>query len=283
MYANEELDAVLLCVSPQLHPALAIEAFNAGLHVWMEKPAGAMVAEIDAMIAARGDRVAVVGYKKAFMPATDKALELLARESMQPLRTIFGVYPMNIPHGDRDMIERRESNKWLVDGCHPVALLLTLGGRPESVVVHRGRDNSGVLVIRHVSGSISNLHLAQGAPPFQPIERYLAFGGSESVEIENSRRLRYQRGIEFSYANGTSFAPAGINSGAVVWEAQDGMNTMENKAVVTQGMYGELEHFADCVRNGRAAERSNLEFARDVMAVFEAAVMSDGNEIKIAQ
>jgi len=37
MYENEELDAVLLCVSPKLHPQLATEALASGLHVWMEK------------------------------------------------------------------------------------------------------------------------------------------------------------------------------------------------------------------------------------------------------
>lgn len=281
MYANENLDAVLLCVSPQLHPKLAIEAFNAGLHVWMEKPVATMVSEVDEMIAARGDKVAVVGYKKAFMPATDKALELLARDSMQPLRTVVGLYSMSIPHGTAETILERKNNKWLVDGCHPVALLLTLGGDPTSVTVHRGIEDSGVLVIRHTNGAISNLHLAHGSPSFQPIERYVAFGGTESVEIENSRKVKYQRGINFNYANGTSFAPEGVDSGAIVWEAQDGMNTLENKAVVTQGMYGELNYFAECVLNNTVATRSNLEFARKVMQVFEAGILSDGNEIKI--
>lgn len=281
MYANEDLDAVLLCVSPQLHPQLAIEAFKAGLHVWMEKPVATMVSEVDDMIVARGDRVAVVGYKKVFMPATEKALELIGEEGMNPLRTIVGIYPMNIPHGDRSTIEARKTTKWLADGCHPVALLLALAGRPESVTVHRGLDESGVLVIRHVNGVISNLHLAHGAPPFQPVERYVVFGGSQSIEIENSRKLKYQRGIQFAYATGTSFANPGTDSGAIVWEAQDGMNTLENKAVFTQGMYGELKYFADCVLEGKAATRSSLEFARDVVSVYEAGILSDNDAVSV--
>ncbi len=35
MYRSEELDAVFLCVSPEMHPELACEALDAGLHVWM--------------------------------------------------------------------------------------------------------------------------------------------------------------------------------------------------------------------------------------------------------
>jgi predicted dehydrogenase len=282
MYANEQLDAVLLCVSPRLHPSLAIEAFEAGLHVWMEKPVATKVSEVDAMIAARGDRIAVVGYKKVFMPATEKALELMTDDSMAPLRTIVGIYSMDIPLGDRAAIEAGENTKWLVDGCHPVSLLLALGGAPESVAVHRGLDDSGVLVIRHTGGAISNLHLAHGSPSFQPVERYVIFGGSQSIEIENSRKIKYQRGIPFNYERSTSFTAPGTDSGAIVWEAQDGMNTLENKATFTQGLYGELQYFADCILSATPATRANLEFARDVASVYEAALLSDGDAVLVA-
>lgn len=33
-----------------------------GLHVWLEKPVGTSVADVDSMIAARGNRIAAVGY-----------------------------------------------------------------------------------------------------------------------------------------------------------------------------------------------------------------------------
>jgi predicted dehydrogenase len=38
MHAEEQLAAVLICADPQLHPALAILAFSAGLYVYMQKP-----------------------------------------------------------------------------------------------------------------------------------------------------------------------------------------------------------------------------------------------------
>jgi len=66
MYENEELDAVLLCVSPKLHPQLATEALASGLHVWMEKPASTSVREVDEMIRARGGRVVVGRLQEGF-------------------------------------------------------------------------------------------------------------------------------------------------------------------------------------------------------------------------
>jgi predicted dehydrogenase len=235
------------------------------------------------MIRARGDLIAVVGYKKVFMPATEKALELLGTDGMRPLRTILGVYPVGIPLAGAPERDSGEETEWLENGCHPVSLLLALGGSAEGVAVQRGIDNSGVLVIRHRGGAISNLHLAVGAPAFQPVERYVAFGGRQSVEIANSRRVKYQRGIAFHYDTGTSFTNIGTDSGAIVWEAQDGFNTLENKAVFTQGVYGELRYFADCVLGKRRAERGSLEFAREVTAVYEAALVSRGDSVLVTQ
>lgn len=282
MYANEELDAVLLCVSPRLHPRLAIEAFRAGLHVWMEKPVSSTLAELDEMIAARGDRIAVAGFKKVFMPATMKAVELLERETLQPVRSATAIYPIAIPHGDRASLDRGDGGLWLSSGCHPVAMLLTLCGRPESVTVHRGTDDAGFVIIKHAGGAVSSLHLAYGAPDFQPIERYTVFGGSQSISIENTRKVTWERGITFEYSTGTSFAPPGTDSGSVSWEAQDGMNTLENKAVFTQGMFGELNYFAECVLTKSTPTLSTLEFARDVVAVYEAGILSEGNEILLS-
>lgn len=281
MYAAEKLDAVMLCVSPQLHPALAIEAFQAGLHVWMEKPAAMRAAEVEKMIAARGDRVCVVGYKKAFMPSVRKAVELLADESNAPLRSILGVYPMSIPENGKEVLETGQPSNWLANGCHPLAVLLVIGGPVASVTTHRGKEGGGACIFEHTNGVISNLHLAQGAPQFQPFERYHVYAGGHTIEIENSRRIVYQRGIEFKYAKDTSFAPPGLAGGAIVWEAQDGLNTLENKAVFTQGVYGEMSHFCEAVLAGQAATIGTLEFALDVTRAYEAALLSNGNPVRI--
>lgn len=38
LYAQAKPDAVYICVRPNQHPAPAIEAFDAGVHVWMGNP-----------------------------------------------------------------------------------------------------------------------------------------------------------------------------------------------------------------------------------------------------
>lgn len=283
MYAKADIEAVVLCVSPQMHPALTIAAFKAGLHVWMEKPAAMLASEVETMIDARGDRVSVVGYKKAFMPAVRKTLEILAMDGVGPVRSLVGMYPMSIPENGRKVLDEREATNWLANGCHPLSVFLEIGGPVAAVTTHRGRNGGGALILHHANGAIGNFHLAQGAPMFQPFERYTIYADKQSIEIENSRRITYQRGIEFSYATGTSFAPPGLGGGAIVWEAQDGLNTLENKAVFTQGLYGELAHFFEAIIASQPATIGTLEFALDLTRVYEAALLSDGKTVEIKQ
>jgi predicted dehydrogenase len=281
MYANEQLDGVLLVVSPHLHPDLAIEAFKAGVNVWMEKPAALRASRVTGMLAARGERVAVVGYKKAFMPAVRKTLELLALAENAPVRSVLGVYPSGFPEDGVRALETGESNEWLANGCHPLAAMLELGGKVSSVTTFRGQHDGAAVILQYASGAIGNLHLPKGVPTSQPFESYLVAAGSHSIAIDNARRLTYQRGSEFNYTYGTTFAAGGLDSGAIVWEAQDGLNTLENKAVFTQGVYNSLEHFASSILAGKMATIGTLEFAHHLTSVWEATLLSGGNRITL--
>jgi predicted dehydrogenase len=283
MYEAEDLDAVLLCVSAKLHPQLAIEAFGAGLHVWMEKPAAMRASGVEAMLAARGDNACVVSYKKAFMPATRKAVELMALEGHAQLRSLLGVYPLALPEDGPAVLAEGRKSAWLSNGCHPLALMLELGGAVEAVTTHRSKHDGGACILHYASGAIGNLHLPKGAPNTQPCERYLLAAGNHSIEIENSRRVIYQRGIDFSYTHGTSFAQGDTNTGAVVWEAQDGLNSPETMSVVTQGIHGALDHFIASVAAGRQPTIGNLEFALSLTRVWEAVLLSQGKTVALEQ
>ncbi len=283
MYARERLDAVLLCVSPTLHPVLAAQAFDAGLHVWMEKPAGTSAASVQELLDHRGERVCVVGFKKAFQPATRKAVELLGESAMSPLHSILAVYPMSIPESVDPSAEPGggRPSKWLADGCHPLALFLELGGDVESLAVHRSSAGGGALILNFASGAVGTFHLADGVPAFQPCERYTCYGEGASVTIENTSTVIYQRGIPFRYATGTTFAPPGTDTGAVVWQAQNTMNTLENKAEFLQGIVGSLEHFCDSVLSGTPASIGTLETAVRIGQIYEAALRSSGDIVSL--
>ena len=278
MYAKEKLDAVLICVSPQLHPQLACEALAAGLHVWLEKPPAMRAAQVEEMIRARKDRVVVVGLKKAFMPCTCKAMELMDAAQFGPLQSVSAVYPMTLPpDGEAVLAEGRFTN-WLGNGCHPLSFLLAVAGPVKAVTVIHNAAGGGACILEHASGVISNLHLAQG-PGSQPIEAYTLYSSRAFVKIENNLRVTLQRGIPFDYAKITSYAPAGLDHGARVWEPQNHLGTLENQALFTQGFFDELRYFCDCALTGQPAGKGSLEFALQVMQTYEAALCSHGKRI----
>lgn len=81
------IDAVVLCTPPQPRRALAAEALNAGLHVFLEKPPGATVSEIAGLERLAGERGVTLfaSWHSRFAAGVEPARDWLAH------RTIRGV------------------------------------------------------------------------------------------------------------------------------------------------------------------------------------------------
>jgi len=278
MYAGENLDAVFLAVSPQLHPDLACRALDAGLHVWLEKPPSMDAEGVRRMIERRGDRVVVVGFKKAFMPAMAKVREVLAREESGKLLSILGEYAMDVPRDGQAVLAQGRYTNWLGNGVHPLSAMISVGGRVVAVTVHRGAHGGGACILEFESGALGNLHLSAGMKG--PTERYSFFAQNAHLTLENAR-LSLHRGIPFDYGSTTTYAPPGDGHGTVTWEPRFTLATLENKALFIQGMYAEMRHFCDCVLEGRRPELGTLEFALNVMQVYEAGLRSGGRQVEI--
>jgi predicted dehydrogenase len=145
LLAAEDLDAVFIVVGYDergrpLYPRLALDCLNAGRHVWIEKPPAASCAEIEQMqAAARANGVhVVVGLKKMFFPANEKAFELMHAPSFGAPQLVMIQYPQYVPtleeFGEYLHEGKRNAVTSFLDHlCHPVALLLYLLGMPDSL------------------------------------------------------------------------------------------------------------------------------------------------------
>jgi hypothetical protein len=112
---------------------------------------------------------------------------------------------------------------------------------------------------------------------------YNIYGNSWNVKIDNTTRVIFNRGIPFDYGHTESFISEGEDYGAILWEPQNCLATLENKALFIQGIYGEMKYFCDCILEKKVPERGSLEFALRVMKVCEAALFSEGKRIKIEE
>lgn len=169
MYEKENLDCVFICVSPEAHPSLVIQALQTGLHVWVEKPAAMNSEQILQMIETRQDQVALVGYKKAFMPAVTKAREVIQSEKYGNLESMLAVYPMKMPQNWTEVIQKGIRTDWLNNGCHSLSVMLSTGGSVQSVVSVQNETGHGANIIKFKNGAIGTFFLASGP---QPIEEY---------------------------------------------------------------------------------------------------------------
>lgn len=278
MYEQEALDAVFICVPPQSYPDLVCGALDAGLHVWLEKPPAVRASEVAEMIRHRGDRVVVVGFKKTFMPSAIKAREVVRAAEYGNLKSCLAIYPVSLPQEGARILEERELTSWLDNGVHPLSFLISIGGKVAAVTTHTNREGYGVCILEFENGVVGNLHLASGP---HPLETYALYGEDWHLTIANSTRVSLQRGIPLEYGKTTTFAPEGYDSGAVVWEAPFCLATLENKALFIQGIFNEMKYFCDCVLTGETAEQGSLEFALEVMRVYEAALLSNGQTVKV--
>ena len=280
MYENEDLDAVIIAVSPFMHPELACEAMEHGVHVFIEKPAASNVAGIDQMIkiSEKTGKYVVVGYKKAFMPVTDKALEILNCERYQDVGSILAVYPLHLPKDGKKALEEQEFCEWLKNGCHPLSFMLQISGSVKSVIALTNEKGFGIVQLKFENGVVGNLHLADVSKPAR--DEYRIYGNGWSIDIEGSGCIALRRGIpSYEYDNAVSFAPEGFDSGDIVWEPATCQASPENKALFVQGMVQQLNYFCQCVLTKTPPVRGSLVFARQITQVFEAALISEGKEI----
>src|SRR5690606_15005933 len=107
-------------------PKLALPALQRGLHVWIEKPPAASVAELRPLLDASRQAHAhvVVGLKKMFMPANRKAAALIRRPGFDPM-LLLAQYPQTVPTPEQFAAYLSGRNERIVVSfldhlCHPV-------------------------------------------------------------------------------------------------------------------------------------------------------------------
>jgi predicted dehydrogenase len=100
LFTDPAIDGVVLALPACARTALALEAFAHGKHVLTEKPVAMNAAEVLALLAAQGDRVAACCSSRYRFPASaEAAREVIRRGALGPLRTLTcrGVYPAGKP------------------------------------------------------------------------------------------------------------------------------------------------------------------------------------------
>ncbi len=283
MLEKEHLDAVFICTGYDregrpLYPAMTIDVLDAGCHAWIEKPPAATCAEIEQMqqAARRSGRNVVVGLKKMFFPANEKAKELMSCEDFGTPSLVLLQYPQYVPRVEEfhAYLEKRERN--LVAGfldhlCHPASLLVFLLGMPQSLCYERGESGAGVATFRFESGAVASVALTHRASSNAGMERTTIVSDSgKHITVENNVRVTYHRTPPLGYGDTPSFYTGGLDQAAVAWEPEFSLGQLYNKGLFLLGYYNEVNEFARSILEHRPPVKGTLEHAWQVTRIFEA-------------
>ena len=287
MLEREELDAVFIVtaydsVTGRVQATdLALDCLRAGLHVWMEKPTAASVAEVlelKAASAAAG-KVVLTGLKKIFTPAVTKVKEIISSDEFGDVSSISVRYPQSLPpfeqRGDLNAMRG-----FLDHIYHPGAVLTHLLGPVERFSYEWEPVNgASVASLRFGSGAVGTLHLTAGSAQTSPLERLEVVGQDANVVVENTVRVTYYRpGARLPYGRTASFVVDDAVA-PLTWEPEFSLGVLYNKNLFYLGYVPEVVMFCESVLTGTPPAKGTLDDALAIMRLFEAYQRTPAGEV----
>ncbi len=298
MLDKEELDAVFVVTGYDergrpLYPRIAADCLEAGVHVWIEKPPAASCEEVEAMrrAAEKAKRNVMVGFKKMFFPANEKAKELMSSDDFGRASLVSLQYPQHLPTVDE--FERyakgepvRGVRGFLDHVCHPVSILVFLLGMPETLHYERSFSGSGLATFTFASGEIASIALTSGAARNGGMERTVIVSDSgRHIVVENGVRVSYHRGPPYRPGEGYGSAPDFFTGTAeevtAVWQPEFSLGQLYNKGLFLLGYQNEVNEFARSILEDRPVAKGTLEEAVQITRVFEAFAEGPGGTISL--
>lgn len=263
LLTRDRLDAVSICLPHSLHCAAAVAAAEAGLHILIEKPLAASLAEADRMIAAAAQHnvCLMVAETVRFNATYQHVRELLQANLLGKLSLIR----IHREHQMRDYLNarpwflREPSGGILVSGgIHDFELVRMLAGEiahvyaltPHKLFDEMTADDTGVVVAGLASGAVAMLVESFAIRTPMPGVHGIINGAEGSLWFSGDRIELYR-------------------------EAEDGHPEGVNLIHVpqTDPFEAEMRHFLDCLDDSTTPITSGVE-QRKPLAAVEATYMS---------
>jgi predicted dehydrogenase len=289
--ADPEIQVVDLCLPHHLHAPIAIQAADAGKHVFVEKPIANTLEEADAMIAAcrRAGVLLLVDQTKRYQNRHRKVKELLDAGYVGAPVLVKGAYLQDITHAWRRMDPARRAGYWKHDGVisgigiHALDLLRWLIGEAVEVqavaattdLIEPGRrtEDSGIVLLRFANGCVGEVTVSYvlrdprlaSSWDVMPLQIY---GRDGSLQVDWDDRI--------TVASNTL---PGAGAAIVEFHTRPPVGAPRPPA---EGMAGAIEHLLDCLLDG-ARPLTPGEDARASLELVEAAYRSirEGRAVRL--
>jgi predicted dehydrogenase len=271
IWADPEIDAVIVATPAGSHFEIAREALRAGKHVFVEKPLATRVSEVDTLAAlAKGQGLIVmVGHTFLFNSAVRYIKDLIDSGSLGDVRYIYS-QRLNLGRIRSDI-----DALWNF-GPHDISIVQYWLGNQEPTEIARhgvayvqpGVDDVVFLNIAYPKKVMVNIHVSWLDP--QKVRKIVVVGSKKMVvydDMADEKVVIYDKGIDLRARLGekmdydrpvqTSFHH---RSGDIHIPRID----------LPEPLRVEAEHFIHCVQTG-AAPLTDIRHARGVISILEKA------------
>jgi UDP-N-acetyl-2-amino-2-deoxyglucuronate dehydrogenase len=286
MLREQRLDAVLICTPHPLHAAPTIQAAEAGVHVLVEKPLAANLADCDAMLAAArkpGIRLGVVSQRRLYEPVQRMRAAIDAGKVGKPVLGVFTMYSWRDPAYYQSDPWR---GKWATEGGgvlvnqspHQLDILLWLMGPMADVSGYWANvnhptvevDDTAVAAIRFRNGGLGSIATSVSQKPGIFTKVHIHGSNGASVGVETDRGATFIAGV-----SGVASPP--LNDLWTIPGEEDRLAEFQNEdranfATVDGTSYYHALQFADflsAIREGRPPLATG-EDGRAVVELFTA-------------
>jgi predicted dehydrogenase/threonine dehydrogenase-like Zn-dependent dehydrogenase len=203
LFADSEVNTVVIATRHDLHAGQVISALRAGKHVFVEKPLVLNLNELhlvkktyDELIRSNKRPLLMVGFNRRFAPQVVKIKSLL-QGIRAPKSFIMTVNAGHIPAEHWTQDRAIGGGRIIGEGCHFIDLLRHLAGvRISGFKAHclgggsPGVEDKATILLEFEDGSTGAIHyLANGHKSF-PKERLEVFCEGAILQLDNFRGLR---------------------------------------------------------------------------------------------
>jgi predicted dehydrogenase len=257
--ADDTVDAVALATPVPSHAPLALRVLKAGKHCFVEKPMAQSAADAEAVVAAAeaNGRVLMVGHLLEYHPGVMKLKQLIDDGELGRILYIYG-NRLNL-----GKLRADENALWSL-GAHDVSVLLRLAGEEPYEVEARGESYMREAIedvvfcfLRFPSGLAAHLHLSWLDPHKE--RRFTVVGESRMATFDDmaleGKITIYDKGFD----ERTNSYGEYITRSGDIWSPR-----ISN----VEPLRTEVQHFVDCIREGRTPISDGLAGLR-VVRVLE--------------
>lgn len=269
------IDAVYIILPNSMHAEFTIRALDAGKHVLCEKPMAVTAAEAERMIAAakQAERKLMIAYRLHYEPLNRKVMELCAHQTYGAIKTFSSSNCQNTqapnirlsrdlgggPVGDIGIYSINAARYCV--GEEPVEVT-AMAHQPADDPRFREVPESVAYTLRFPSGVVAHCDCSFGAT------------------VSRRYRVTCEKGfIDMDPA----FAYTGLELS--VQEGEEAQGTARRSRIHLEQVNhfaAEMDHFADCILNGREPKTPGEEGLADMRvleAIYEA--MRTGGRVRV--